>query len=47
MVSINISPSSNPGALLINGEEIAIPGFISREEATQEFGKGDIKWGVF
>ena len=45
-ISITIEPSQTPGALLINGEEIFIPGFISREEVSQ-ISTGDMKWGIF
>lgn len=44
-VEINIEPSQTPGALLINGEDVLIPEFISRQEVI-EMG-GDVKWGRF
>lgn len=34
-VEINIEPSQTPGALLINGEDVLIPEFISRQEVIE------------
>ena len=46
-VSITIEPSQTPGALLINGVDILIPGFISRQEVIDMGGSADMKWGTF